>query len=257
MDIGNSRTLLSEAVAEWSFPAIDQVILPVAVNQGDKLRSSAVYMGKSHSLQTDLQGLSAGQALTQHFGTLDDQHGLSMQSQPLGIKPTEPQLTAAIAYYLKADGNRQKSQKRTQVFLHALLQGGCHQTNLLYAVDHLCDARQFQVESEYSLSNRRKMDLLIHWEMPGGKPYVVAIEAKFGHQVTVGQLPDYRQRVIRMAKGGDYTAILLTLEGARSTRNKDWTPMTWKTLLTRWEKATAPDADESFTLLKRLIWDKL
>ncbi len=111
---------LSEAASQWSFPVTGHVILPVAVTHGDKLRASAIYMANRSSLQQELRIISSGHALTQYFGTLGNQHGLSKPSQPLGIKPTEPQLTAATAHYLQANGNRQQSRKRIEVFLGIL-----------------------------------------------------------------------------------------------------------------------------------------
>ncbi len=217
-------------------------------------RLLARYIVRSlYNLKIDVNSISS------YFGCLRENHVLGIPYQPLGFSPTEPQLIKAICHFLNANGDLRVSKKRTQSFLHALLYGLGNHAGFFAAIKEIDSAVSLNVVAEKVLRNGKRIDLFFYWELPGGVSFVVAIEAKFNHQVTSGQLPAYKKEVLRLSKGGYWILVLLTPDGHASRRNKDWCSLTWRTLLTRWECLLDPDEQNNnyFTLLRKVIWDKL
>ena len=84
------------------------------------------------------------------------------------------------------------------------------------------------------------------------------MEAKFGHQVTTGQLPTYREFIRKNVNPtNNYALILLTYTGEKDTRNQEWQPKSWLVLMTHWERNLTEDHDIGFSFLRQFIWNKL
>ena len=101
---------------------------------------------------------------------------------------TEPQVTKAIAYFLQSEDPVTR-EGRIRALLSALgsrLDGG------------LGNAR---AKAEAPVAGERKrMDLLVEWQDGGGFERAAVIEAKFGGDVTKGQLKTYRCHLRRVER---------------------------------------------------------
>lgn len=103
-----------------------------------------------------------------------------------------------------------------------------------------------------------RIDLLFEWPIgPGERCAVVAVEAKLGAAVGVGQLAPYRAEALRRARGGPVALILLTARpDPAERRHRAWRAVRWFALLRRWEAllAGAGDDDGEFARLRAHLW---
>lgn len=143
-----------------------------------------------------------------------------------------------------------------KAFLLALLHG---QEKYAVLIESLkINAHSFTVEAEkFVPKDKRRIDIFVAWnpQDKGKYEYGLIIEAKFGHKVTNGQLPTYRNYATNLIKK-DFALILLTLDGKPSIRNKSWYPVQWFTLMSRWERELN-DNNMNFNYFKRFIWNKI
>ena len=192
----------------------------------------------------------------QFFGELNQTHGI-YQGHRLGFDATEPQITKGIVKFLDPVNYGKIGETRLKKFLLALLEGRSKNESLILS---LKDAHSFSIQSEKLIfNNKRRIDIFIGWNPLDSKKfeYVLIIEAKFGHKVTAGQLPAYKKHAKKILTASENTAlILLTLNGDKSTKNNDWQPVQWLTLMLRWER-NLKDDDADFTQFRRFIWKKI
>jgi hypothetical protein len=190
------------------------------------------------------------------FGELNQQHGL-YPGHKLGFDATEPQITTGIAALLDPTKQGKTGEVRLQAFLYALLEGRSKNVELLAS---LKEAHSFTVQAEKPVPNsNRRIDLFIGWNPIDSKrfQYGLIIEAKFGHKVTKGQLPTYKNYAKKILANTEKSPFfLLTVTGESARKNPDWQPVQWLTLMSRWERQLK-DPDTDFTQFRRFIWKKL
>jgi hypothetical protein len=198
------------------------------------------------------------------FGNLDNQHGIYPKNK-LGFSATEPQITKGIVHFINPDNYGKTGVLRLKTFLHALLY---KQSKYDVLIKSLEDAHSFTVEAEKSVKNGKRIDIFVGWN-PQGKDkykYGLIIEAKFGHKVTIGQLSSYREYAKKLINNdndndndNDIALILLTLNGKPSNRNKEWHPVQWFTLMSRWERKLCKlnNCDTDFNNFRRFVWNKI
>ena len=173
---------------------------------------------------------------------------------------TEPQVTKAIAYFLQSEDPVTR-EGRIRALLSALgsrLDGG------------LGNAR---AKAEAPVAGERKrMDLLVEWQDGGRFERAAVIEAKFGGDVTKGQLKSYRHHLRRVERryrraehdGGPEPELLLVVSRkyqksiARAlAKNKHWRWKSWRSLLLAYDRFLDPQHDdEEFRRFRRSLWDR-
>ena len=180
-------------------------------------------------------------------------HGLSAADKVFIPKLQEPQATQGLVDCLVA-GPPSLQRQKLIIFLNALPIA----PERVAEFERLSLNKNFSchVAAEVQTHNGKRIDILIDWQC-GDISGAVAIEAKFNHKVTAGQLPAYRQYCKR--KFNTYDLILLTLDGSRSTRNKDWKPVSWLSLLIRMEKqlSDAQYTNSVFASYRAMLWHRI
>jgi len=192
------------------------------------------------------------------FGELNQNHGL-YPGYKLGFDATESQITKGIKKFLDTANYGTAGEARLKAFLLALLEGQEKYHSLIASLKSE-EAHSFAVQAEKPIPNsNRRIDIFVGWNPLNSKKfqYGVLIEAKFKHKVTTYQLSSYKKHAKTIIGNVENTALLLlTLDGTPSHRNKDWQPMQWLTLMSRWERYLKDD-DADFTQFRRFIWKKL
>lgn len=190
------------------------------------------------------------------FGELGSRHGL-YPGYRLGFDATEPQITKGIVKFLDPANHGDIGETRLKAFLLALLEGRSQNE---WLISSLKDAHSFSIQAEKLIpKSKRRIDIFIGWNPLISKKFEhgLIIEAKFGHKVMPGTLPDYKKHAKEILANTDNTALfLLTLNRASSIKNKDWQPVQWLTLMSRWER-NLNDDDTDFTQFRRFIWKKI
>lgn len=254
-------TNLSRAASDWDYPPPDTGLPGVAARLNRSLRNALQHIAGSapNDVLPEPIRRSIGKAMIEHFGPLWDGHGLAFEPYRLGFEPTEPQLMKALASYLAGDDAGQSGLERTKSFIVSVLKGASPDANYTQSFEQ---AESIAVAVEVPVPNagtRRRIDLLCTWSSASREKFAVVIEAKFAHSVMPGTLPAYKSYVHRLV-GTPKNArlVLLTLSGTPHRSNKDWQPVAWRTLLSRWEKRLAADQDDDphFARFRRLIWNR-
>ena len=189
------------------------------------------------------------------FSALESAFKLNRESHLFRAEPlvpwmtfTEPQLTKGLAYYLKA------AEPDTRIArVRALLEG-------LGAAELGSDMSEVMVTAEAPTSKNKRIDLLIEWNDSSKMRYAAVIEAKFGHDVTSGQLPAYRTHLRKIARDRQLLAVVSPRPSRSSTRalqrNRDWRWIAWRDLLVAHERALPVDCDdEGYLQFRRTLWD--
>lgn len=105
------------------------------------------------------------------------------------FNPTEPQATAALVQQVNSRNPAKQSARATALLKAALcsqpLSASCFDLRFELAVEG-----SLRVKAEETTSTRKRMDILVQGRADCGAIEVV-IEAKFGHQITDGQLESY------------------------------------------------------------------
>ena len=161
---------------------------------------------------------------------------------------TEPQLTRGFAHFLKAD------EPYTRVArIRALLTS-------LGAAELGSDMTDVAVTAEARTAGNKRIDLLIEWTDSADRCCAAAIEAKFGHAVTPGQLPAYRSHLRNVARERRLLAVVaprLSDRIARALRrNREWRWAAWRDLLLAHERVLPVACDdEDYLRFRRALWD--
>lgn len=206
-------------------------------------------------------------ALNVVSGPLDNEsQSLATRFSYFGFRPTEPQVTQGWAHFLSPSNvGIESASQRFEAFYQAL---------------HLSSGRQapplpvkfgsLKVKAEHAahLAGRRLfIDLLFTWQDLEERPRAIAVELKFGHQITDGQLSSYRQHIARKVIRGDATGSDFFVVAARSRRsdsrslkrNKHWSRVYWPAFLRAFEKvylSKSPQPDADFEQFRRTVWER-
>ena len=131
----------------------------------------------------------ARQAMEDVFGFHHAHH--FFHAAPLGwvtrVWLTEPQVTKAIAYFLHSEDPVTRGGR-----IRALLAALGSRTEDVVG--------QARATAEAPVADKRSIDLLVEWQDDRGFDRGAVIEAKFGHDVTKGQLPAYRRHLRRVER---------------------------------------------------------
>ncbi len=207
----------------------------------------------------------ARQAMACVFGFRDVHH--FFHAAPLGwvtrVWLTEPQVTKAIAHFLHSE-DRVTRGGRIRALLTAL---GGHPEGTEGGLGIARATAEAPVAG-----TRQRIDLLIEWQDGEGFDRAAAIEAKFGHGVTAGQLPAYRRHLLRVERqyrraehvGEPESPLLFVVSsGYRKSddralaRNRDWRWKSWRALLLAYDRFLEPQHDdETFRQFRRTLWDR-
>ena len=203
----------------------------------------------------------ARQAMEEVFGFRHAHH--FFHAAPLEwvtqIKLTEPQVTKALAYFLHSEDPITR-EGRIRALLSAL---GSRTEELV---------RKAGITAEASVAGKRSIDLLVEWQDSQGFDRAAVIEAKFGHDVTKGQLRTYRRHLRRVERryrqveydGGPEPELLFVVSpsyrksDARAlARNRYWRWKSWRSLLLAYDRFLDPQHDdEDFRRFRRTLWDR-
>lgn len=182
-------------------------------------------------------------------------HGLSLVNKVFIPRLSEVQVTQGLVKCL-ISGDRTLQYNKISCLLKALPVSA----DLLSDFMNLPDQRKFTLEADYEVQTQKgkRIDILIQWKSETGTR-AVAVEAKFGHRVTAGQLPAYKYYCKHEKKFDAPEFILLTLDGQKSERNKDWKSLSWLSFLTRFEKQLSIMRcdDLIFTSFRAMVWQKI
>ena len=164
---------------------------------------------------------------------------------------TEPQFTKGFAYFLDAPAVR---IERIRALLTAL--------GAAKLCEDMCDVT---VTAEALTAGNKRIDLLLEWRDSSEQEnrYAVAIEAKLGHHVTVGQLSAYR-RHLRNRKISRERWLLAVVSPWRTARtdkslqgNRDWRWIAWRDLLIAHEGVLPVECDDhAYLQFRRTLWDQ-
>ena len=187
-------------------------------------------------------------------GISDSNHGLSSLDKLYIPNLNERQVTDGLALCLNTN-DKNCTFRRVLTLLKALPISKDFITVFEEITD--LDESTIKVESEVPTKENKRIDILISWES-SNKPYGIAIEAKFGHKVTTGQLPTYKN-LCKERFEDRYNLVLLTNEGYYNKKNIDWRPLSWLNFLIRLEKGLAKsDCDDNrFSCFRAMLWKKI
>ncbi len=180
-----------------------------------------------------------------------------------GFRFTEPEIIKGLARFLS------RSRQSCWYFLLALFDTANatvpheDRDTFLYSAS---------VETEASIKVGKdkfmRIDLCIRWYSADKRLNLVAVEFKFGHQITDGQLRNYRNYAKEEVKatGGNYYLFLVFQKlNEKSQRyvknhyNKSWKQIQWIPLLKRWECYLTTDTQmnaKDFAQFRHTLWQK-
>ena len=198
---------------------------------------------------------SRGSSALQDVFALDLRHHL-FRAEPVDWAWfTEPQLTGGLSYFLDRRGAPERTGriKRIRALLRAL---GVERRLGIRLRDEGAEAT---IDAEAPASGNRRIDLLIVWKDASNR-IAVAIEAKFGHHVTSGQLPAYVEHLRAGWPEHRKLFFVVSSELTEHTHqalrhNKQWRWMAWRALLIAHERALSGDCDDAaYRQFRRTLW---
>ena len=195
---------------------------------------------------------SRGSSALQDVFALDLRHHLFRAEPVAWARFTEPQLTGGLSHFLNAP-ERTVRIARTRALLQAL---GVERRLGIRLRDEGTEAA---VKPEAPASGNRRIDLLIEWKDSSNR-IAVAIEAKFGHHVTSGQLPAYVEHLRTEWPEHRKLFFVVSSELTEHTRqtlrhNKRWRWMAWCALLIAHERALSGGCDDAaYRQFRRTLW---
>lgn len=188
-------------------------------------------------------------ALRQVFGLDRGPHML--RTPPiLWASYTEPQITTGLAYFLNAPEPRVKTC-RVRALLAAL---GVPLMDASGAIEVTAEAWAT------GSGEARRIDLRIRWKDGARCCWAAAIEAKFDHKVTCGQLEAYR-RHLHGVNEKRRSLVVVSPDRERVAdalqRNPEWRWMGWRHLLVAHERALPVSCDdEAYRQYRSTLWHK-
>jgi len=229
-------------------------------NKFDKnTKNSAIFILKKYSPSwTDILTENIKKNMEQYIGKFTNaNHGLNLLNKIYIPNLHEPQVTEGLTQCLNS-GDKIKNYNKVLCFLKALRvsEDFVEKKFIKIADQKNCN---LVVKPEVKTKNNKRIDILISWTS-SGKYYGVAIEAKFDHKVTVGQLQAYEEYCLEK-KMERFELILLTKEGDQNSKHKNWKALSWLSLLVRLEKSLDEEEckcdDYIFTCFRAMVWKKI
>lgn len=132
--------------------------------------------------------------------------------------------------------------------------------------DEQCFLKTVMARAEVQTDNKKRIDITIEWLSSTKERCLAAIECKFGHHITHGQLPSYKQYA-RKQPVDNYWLFLITQKIDKKNHrfmqhhhNKEWHQVRWDRLLMRWERSLTQDHStdvQDFARFRRTLWNKI
>jgi hypothetical protein len=253
--MGNASMVTNETAAYWNLvPRPDRPLDVVALDWlGKRLQGAVVKVVREGTLvglrRPDWSRLS--EDLANVFGYARAHH--CFHAKPLWwLRPTEPQVTRGWAYFLDA-ANVGADVARARV----------RATLIAFGLEPHGDIKDYRVHAEWKTSKRKRIDFAITWSDDGAGPHGLVVEAKFGHHVKSGQLPEYKAFIEKqIATRESVRLVLLSVDAERDraarNRNKQWMWLSWASFLISHEKALPTEYDDDgFQQFRRTVWWRL
>lgn len=186
------------------------------------------------------------------FGLENANHAFKAPDIDWGIGLTEPQVTGALAYLLDADEPDIKAA-RVLNFVKAM---GC---GLPIKLE---EAQTCEVFAEFPVRHDNRVgriDLLLIWKH-GSKACILAIEAKFGHDLSTGQLELYQEFLQNKHLDAKIDHVVLALKPAvmdqeTEATTKLWRFESWHAFWLRFQRG-GYDSDLSLSTFMRQLWSR-
>ncbi len=198
--------------------------------------------------QSCVQGLSA------HFNLADDHHCFHVPPHRWA-RYHEPQITAGFSHFLSLGSQRCRVERAAAL---AKAVATCVGTGTA-AMDGL------SFDSAVCRAEENRSDIVLELSA-GSRRMGVSIEAKFGHQLTKGQLPKARDHVREnygWEPGDTYLLVIApdpdTLDALilRQNRRFGWRATSWWEFLSVLERVTNPSFDcEEYRRFRRTVWHR-
>ena len=254
--------LSTGSLATWPVEQFDAQVKEIALLLRDRLLHAVKFLtrpenhlehlfcwslGFDGDLGTENEGI---------WGRRWDGHGFGALPLYRGFKPTEPQYTGAIAYFLTPAEVGDVAYTRAKAFITAICRAARQEVP---DFAHMAD--DFNVIAEEPVKDGR-IDISIDWPINATDRVYVIIEAKFDHTVTVGQLKKYKKHF--GSKTGEQHFFVVSLKETKLNfrdREDGWKAIRWGTLLRHLEneisKSPFADDDEDFRRLRSSLWQKI
>lgn len=194
-------------------------------------------------------------SLPEGRSSIMDQFGLHDENHFLHARPFEwanfheSQITKGFEYFLNED-NKEGHRRRISAFLQT------------FGIADFDEKQNCQIETEAHAGERRRIDLQILWERPEHNKNALIIEAKFGHEITAGQLDSYEDHMLEELQICQQNLHLFVLSPGSIQKHSDavaatdnWKEITWFRFLISYEKFLPHSADsEEFRRFRRTVW---
>lgn len=194
---------------------------------------------------------------------LDQQHHCFDEDPHYWAKFHEPQITGGFVHHLD-EGAFDQQLGRALAFYRAC----CVCAGLEYRKIRLEDVADFEILAEESTAKagegrgrkrveRGKIDILVHFELENRQNAGAALEAKFDHRLTPGQLEKYTDH-LKGERKWDLSVSPLILVGRRPSLlayDQLWRSVTWWRFLATFEREISGTDDAAFRRFRRTIWD--
>ena len=180
---------------------------------------------------------------------LDAAHHCFHSAPHIWTRFHEPQITGGLAHFLN-DGPPAQCRARAIALVTAAAQ-----------VAGKSVASYQRAHSVFAIAEENRTDLLITL-YSDGKPTGASIEAKFGHQLTGGQLRKAYKHVEGTLHWDMETAVLLVVAPEapglpKKDSDKGWRSTSWWSMLNAFETCLDPSCDdEDFRRFRRTIWSR-
>ena len=236
----------------------DQELFSVVKKFNENIKYNSALILKNYSPSwTNILTENLKKNMEQYIGKFTNaNHGLNLLDKVYIPNLHERQVTEGLAQCLNS-GDKIQKYKKVLCFLKALRvsEDFVEKKFIKIADQKNCN---LLVEYEVETKDHKRIDILISWTS-SDKYYGVAIEAKFDHKVTAGQLPAYKKYCSKEKGIEKPELILLTKEGYQDSKHKDWRPLSWLSLLIRLEKLLDEREcdDYIFTCFRSMIWGKI
>lgn len=201
------------------------------------------------------QAWAAGRHGIEQFFSLDRPSHCFSVSPHAWARFHEAQITAGFAHFLNEGAHNVRRSRAVALFQAAALSSNQE----LEGIDGFDDL------SVRCVAEENRTDLLIELRS-GSKLIGASIEAKFGHQLTKGQLPkaySHARDVCRWAMEGSIFIVVApdtnALNSAILRQNKrfGWRAASWWTLLSHLEQQTDPSHDcLDYRRFRRTVWQR-
>ena len=186
------------------------------------------------------------------FFRLDDERQCFTEGRVEWTNFLEPQITRGLVHFLNTGPTRLR-KARCAAFARAV-SACCRPEHRRHFPDNPCQVRV--------VAEEKRVDILVELDDANGR-FGVAIEAKFNHRLTKGQLKNAVAHTREREWNLDRSCFLVVgpdlnrLDCEIMNRNEAWSSVTWWALLRHLENELAVEADcAEFRRFRSTIWSQ-